>query len=90
MGSGIEQEVIHNLFVDFQNHRDKWFSPRSDSFYALSTTTHALSSQFVSESRQHNLAILGTVTALWLLRGLPNFLIHDCNLHSIHPAILSE
>jgi hypothetical protein len=99
MGNGIEQEVIHNLFADFQKHRDEWFAPRSDGFYALSTTTHALSSQFVSGSRQRNLAILGAVTALWLLRGLLtvpldpvfiHFLIHECDLHSIHPAILSE
>lgn len=99
MGNGIEQEVIHNLFADFQKHGDEWFTPRSDGFYTLSTTTHALSSRFISDSRRRNLAILGAVTALWLLRGLPtlpldpvfiHFLIHDCNLHSIHPAILGE
>jgi hypothetical protein len=99
MGGGIEVEVIHNLFANFQNHRDEWFTPRSDGFYTLSTTTLALSPEFVSDSRQRNLAVLGAATALLLIRGLPtvpldpvflHFLIHDCDLHSIHPSILGE
>jgi hypothetical protein len=99
VGSGIEKEVIHALFAQFQKHRDEWFTPRADGFYTLSTTTRSLSSQHVSESRLRNLTILGAATALWLLHRLPtvpldpvflHFLIHDCNLDSIHPAILGE
>ena len=99
LGSGIEREVVHNLFVQFLKRRDEWFTPRSDGFYSLSTTTHSLSSQSVSASRLRKLTILGAVTALWLLHGMPtvpldpvfiHYLIHGCNLHSIHEGILAE
>src|ERR1700683_1384474 len=33
LGSGIEREVVHNLFVQFLKQRDEWFTPRSDGFY---------------------------------------------------------
>lgn len=45
------------------------------------------------------MSILGAITALCLIRGMSTFpldpvllqfLIHDCDLHSIHPALLGE
>ena len=99
LGSGIEREVLHNIFAHFLSRKDAWFTPRSDGFYTLSTTTHTLSGWCVSTSRLRSLAILGATTALWLLRGMPtipldpvfiHFLIHDCNLQSIHRGILGE
>lgn len=99
LGSGIEREVLHNIFARFLSRKDAWFAPRSDGFYTLSTTTHNLSGRCISTSRLRSLAILGAITALWLLRGMPtipfdpvfiHFLIHNCNLQSIHRGILGE
>ena len=51
------------------------------------------------EDGHSNMAILGAVVAMSLVRGvstipldpvLLHFFIHDCDLHSIHPGVLGE
>lgn len=71
-----------------------------DDGYAHLTTTHSLSnSRFIPSSRLRNMGILGAVLALCLICGMSAFpldpvflyyLVHGCNLHSIHPGFLGE
>ena len=76
-----------------------WFNICADGCCALSTSYTPSSAWFVSMVRKNNMAILGVAVALCLIRGMSampldpvviHFFIHDCDIHSIHPAILGE
>ena len=77
----------------------QWFNIRADGHCALSTSHTLSSARFVSTERKKNMAVLGAAIALCLIRGMSttpldpvviHFFIHDCDIHSINPAILGE
>lgn len=99
LGEGIEREVIHLLFEAFRKEDTQWFASHADGHSTLATSHRLSSARFVSASRKQSMSILGAVVALCLVRGMStypldpvvlHFFIHDCNIHSIHPAILGE
>jgi hypothetical protein len=98
-GEGIEREVMCAILEVFRGDDAQWFNMRADGHCALSTSHTLSSARFVSMARKQNMAILGAAVALCLIRGMStmpldpiviHFFIHDCDIHSIHPAILGE
>lgn len=99
VGDGIEREVLHTLLEEFRVTATEWFMPRADGYSTLATTHNISSAQHIPSSRLRNLSILGAVTALCLLHSMSatpwdpvflQFLVHDCDINSIHRPFLSE
>jgi hypothetical protein len=99
LGEGIEREVIHTLFEEFRRAGSQWFTPRADGHCTLATTNTMSTAQYIPQSRLRQLGVLGAVTALSLLHGMAttpwdpvflHFLIHECDIASIHERMLSE
>jgi hypothetical protein len=99
LGDGVEREVIHMLFEKFRRAGSQWFTPRADGHSTLATTNTMSSARYISRSRLRHLGLLGAITALSLLHGMAatpldpvflHFLIHECNIASIHEGMLSE
>ena len=99
LGQGIEREVIHTILEQYRQSSGQWFAPREDGHSTLATSYPLAMAQCVPPSRLRNMAILGAVVAMSLVRGvstipldpvLLHFFIHDCDLHSIHPGVLGE
>ena len=99
LGDGIEREVIQSIFGDFKKVPFEWFIPHVNEFSMLATSHCLTSSRFISSGRKRNMSILGTITTLSLIWGMSasqldpillHFLVHNCDLHSIHPGIVGE
>lgn len=99
MGDGIELEVLSFIFSEFLGSSAEWFLPRADDQSSLAITLSLSAARFLPAARRRDLMALGAVTALLLIHQIapiplgPAFLqyvIHDCDLNSLHPAFLSE
>lgn len=99
LGSGIEREV---LLLAFQHYRDggaRWFTPRMDGFSSITVSQSLASARYIAPQRLRDLRCLGALTALLLINRMPptpldplllQFLIYDCSLHAIYPALCAE
>jgi hypothetical protein len=99
LGEGIEREVIHTLFEEFRNNRSQWFMPRADGHCTLATTHTMSTARHIPPARLRSLSILGAITAFTLLHGMSatpwdpaflHFMIHGCDIASIHRDFLYE
>ena len=86
---GIEREVFVNLFQQYMDHYAQWFSPSTDGYATLATSLPLAASENVSADRKADMAVLGTIVAMFLIRGIStvpldplllHFFTHNCNL----------
>lgn len=99
VGEGIERETIYLAFDIYRKESAKWFISRSDT-YSTIATLQSLSPHFdISATRLEALSILGALTGLMLVYGvaptplspaLIQFLLHECDIHSMTPAFIQE
>lgn len=99
-GVGVERKVILYLYQSFKNQESRWFHPNDDGFSLLATSLTLAASQNVSKARMQEMAVLGAVISLCIVRGItaapldPLFLlfcVHGCSdINVIHPALLAE
>ena len=96
---GIEQEVFVNLFQQYTDHYAQWLSPSTDGYATLATSLPLAASENVSADRKADMAVLGMIVAMFLIRGISavpldplllHFFTHNCNLQIIHPTLLAE
>ncbi|KAJ7266480.1 hypothetical protein B0H12DRAFT_1099703 [Mycena haematopus] len=99
LGVGPEREVLYGVFLRFIEHPEKYFTPREQGRYAISTTISMAHRFLVSPVRIRELKILGAVLSLMLLHGMTpapispalfQFVFHDCNLNALTPEFLAE
>lgn len=99
LGDGIEREVVHTIFEQYRRTTAQWFVMHDDGHATLATTHSFKNSRFVPQSRLRAMSILGAITVMCLIRGMSaspidpvllHYFAHDCDLHSIHPALLAE
>ncbi|KAF8194813.1 hypothetical protein K438DRAFT_1968757 [Mycena galopus ATCC 62051] len=68
---GPEREVLYHLSQTYFRHPERYFVPRADGRYAISTTISMSQRFLVSPARLRELKILGLVLVLMLLHGIP-------------------
>ncbi|KAJ7212743.1 hypothetical protein B0H12DRAFT_1156313 [Mycena haematopus] len=99
LGVGPEREVLYGVFLRFIDHPEKYFTPREQGRYAISTTISMAHRFLVSPVRIRELKILGAVLSLMLLHGMTpapispalfQFVFHGCNLNALTPEFLAE
>lgn len=99
MGEGIEREVLQTAFQEFQDHPTIWFLQRQDSHSSLMTLglQRRQESSTRTTQRSIKLSVLGALTSLLLLNGVPpvplspvvlHYFIHNLELNSISPDLL--
>ncbi|KAF8174836.1 hypothetical protein K438DRAFT_1980028 [Mycena galopus ATCC 62051] len=71
VGPGPEREVLYHLSQTYFRHPERYFVPRADGRYAISTTISMSQRFLVSPARLCELKILGLVLVLMLLHGIP-------------------
>ena len=97
VGEGIEQEVFQTAFQDFQDRTAVWFLQHQDTHSSLMTL--GLQHKQDPSTTQHSLklGVLGALTSLLLLNGIPpvplspvllHYFIHNLELDSISPDLL--
>lgn len=99
-GIGVEREVILSLYQQFKHQETRWFQPNDDGYSLLATSLPLAASQNVSKTRMRDMAVLGAVVSLCLMRGItaapldPLFLyfcVYECNdINIIRPTLLAE
>lgn len=102
MGEGIEREVLQTAFQEFQDHPTMWFLQRQETHSSLVTLglqRRQESSTSPMTQRSIKLSVLGALTSLLLLNGVPpvplspvllHYFIHDLELNSISPDLLGN
>ncbi|TBU51959.1 hypothetical protein BD310DRAFT_833200 [Dichomitus squalens] len=99
LGSGVEREVLQNLFETYRAQAHLYFAPRADGHCTIVTIRDIESARFIPQERLDDLAVLGALSALLLVHGIAptplspvvlHYFAHNCNLHSIHPALCAE
>ena len=99
LSDGIEHEVIYTLFEEFQSSSAEWFTMHNDRYATLATTRSISNSHCIPSSHLCSMGILGALSALSLICGMSvfpldpvclHYLVHGCNLHSIHPGFLGK
>jgi hypothetical protein len=102
MGEGIEREVLQTAFQEFQDHPTMWFLQRQETHSSLVTLglqRRQESSTSPMTQRSIKLSVLGALTSLLLLNGVPpvplspvllHYFIHDSDLNSISPDLLGN
>lgn len=77
----------------------QWFYPRVNGTASISVMHSYASSANVSPARLEGMQVFGALVALFLALGVPplplsssvlQWIIHDCNIHSLHKAFVSE
>ena len=75
------------LYNQFKNQESRWFEPNDDGFLLLATSLSLAASQNVSKARMQDMAVLGAVISLCLMRGITtapldplfvHFCVHGC------------
>ncbi|KAJ7501804.1 hypothetical protein B0H11DRAFT_2368605 [Mycena galericulata] len=98
-GVGPEREVLYALFQRYARQSGKYFTPREQGMYAISTTISMAHRFLLSPVRIRELKILGVVLVLMLLHGMTpapvspalfQFAFHGCNLDALTPEFLGE
>lgn len=83
----------------YMRESSEWLIGHADNLSTIATSHSLTSARYVSSRRKRNMSIFGAAAALSLIRGssagtldpvLLHFLIHNCDLHSIHPGIVGE
>jgi hypothetical protein len=99
LGEGIEREVLQIAFQEFQNHPAIWFLQRQDTHASLMTLGLQRRQESSTTQRSIKLSVLGTLTSLLLLNGVPHvplspvllhYFIHNSELNSISPNLLGD
>lgn len=99
LGDGVGREIYQIIFEGYKRHSSEWFIAHANGHSTLAISHSLNSARFVSHSRKRSMAVLGAITALSLISGMSaspldpvllHFLLHNCDLHSIHPGILGE
>jgi hypothetical protein len=97
MGEGIEREVLQTAFQEFQNHPTIWFLPRQEAHASLITLGLQRQQESSTTQRSIKLSVLGALTSLLLLNGIPpvplspvllHYFIHNSDLNAITPDLL--
>ncbi|KAJ7456993.1 hypothetical protein FB451DRAFT_1142912 [Mycena latifolia] len=97
VGDGLEREVIFTVLRRFTNEGTVWFKPGEGEIVTLQTL-YPLSSS-VPPARLLGMQRLGSICGLIMINGqsfwplspaIFQYLIHDCNLHSLRPAFVGE
>ena len=99
IGEGIEREVLQTAFQEFQDHPAIWFLQRQDTHSSLMTLglQRGQDASMTMTQRSIKLGILGALTSLLLLSGVPpvplspvllHYFIHNLELDSISPDLL--
>ncbi|KAJ7436551.1 hypothetical protein FB451DRAFT_1417408 [Mycena latifolia] len=99
-GEGIVREVMHAAFIKtLTTTGPQWLTARLDHKLSLLFVRSLGFGPHTFGPRQQLISVSGALWALMLIKGfavdpidpaLLQFLIHDCNLHSVHPAFLAE
>jgi hypothetical protein len=99
MGEGIEREVLQTAFQEFQDHPTVWFLQRQDTHSSLMTLGLQRRQESSTTQRSIKLSVLGALTSLLLLNGVPpvplspvllHYFIHNLELNSISPDMLGN
>lgn len=99
MGEGIEREVLQTAFQEFQDQPTVWFLPRQDTHSSLMTLGLQRRQESSTTHRSIKLSVLGALTSLLLLNGVPpvplspvllHYFIHNLDLNSISPGLLGN
>jgi hypothetical protein len=99
MGEGIEREVLQTAFQEFQDRPAIWFLQRQDTHSSLMTLGLQRRQGSSITERSIKLSVLGALTSLLLLNGVPpiplspvllHYFIHNLELDSISPDLLGN
>ncbi|KAF8057836.1 hypothetical protein FPV67DRAFT_1429869 [Lyophyllum atratum] len=98
-GQGIERETVFTAFQTFTTTHAEWFNHREDSFATLQTAYSAMVARHIPAERLAALKQLGALCSIMMIMGLTpspldpsifQFIVHGCDLHSLHPAFIGE
>ncbi|TDL14092.1 hypothetical protein BD410DRAFT_846356 [Rickenella mellea] len=98
-GQGIERETIFTAFSTYCQNPSQWFNMRSDDFATLRTIHSISSAQYIPSQRIMQLKKLGALCGLMLISAQTpspldpsvfQFIVNDCNLHSLHQGFVAE
>ncbi|KAF6744449.1 hypothetical protein DFP72DRAFT_1078515 [Ephemerocybe angulata] len=99
LGEGVEREIIYLVFQKYLAQGALYFAPRLDDRCSPQISYSSIPSSRIPQNRLLMLKKLGAICALMMVVGqcpLPmdpsvfQFIVHDCNLRSLHPAFLAE
>ncbi|KAI0354352.1 hypothetical protein OH77DRAFT_1548247 [Trametes cingulata] len=99
VGSGVEREVLHLAFQHYRDAGARWFLPRADGFATISVSQSTTTGRHISPLRLRELRCLGALAALMLANRMAptpldplflHYLVFNCNLHSLTPALCAE
>ena len=99
LGEGIEREVLQIAFQEFQNQPTVWFLQRQDTHASLVTLGLQRRQESSITPRSISLSVLGALTSLLLLNGVPpiplspvllHYFIHNLELDAISPNLLGN
>ena len=91
--------VVLNLFQQFKVQDVQWFSPTINGYATLATSLTLVTSWHVPAAWKLNMAVLGATVALCLICSISaapldplslHFFTHGCNIHAIHPTLLTD
>lgn len=95
----MEREVLQLAFQHFRDAGARWFTPRMDGHHTIAVSQTLASARYITPQRLRELRCLGALTALLLINCMPptpldplllHFLIYDCDLHAVRPALCAE
>ena len=98
-GPGIEHEVIFTAFESYRREHSQWFETREDGMASVKIVYPMSASCFIPQQRLLSLTKLGALCALLLIIGqcpspldscILQYTVHGMNIHSLHPAFVSE
>lgn len=99
-GHGVEREVVFTLLAKYYSKPTEWFHERADGHSTLRIVHPALVARLIPATRLRDCAKFGATCALALTYGMtlgPHFgpgvlqyIIHGCDLASLHPAFVGE
>lgn len=99
LGTGVEAEVLFTAFAQLQLNSGQWLLPRVDNTASIALMHTYATSKMMSQARKEGMEVFGALTALLLIQAIPplplsplvlHWIIHGCDVHSLHSNLVTE